>query len=453
MEIIKPQAGAQEQFLATSADICLYGGSAGGGKTFAILLEPLRHIINKHFSAMIFRRTSPAITNPGGLYDEALNIYPNIGAKGYKSPNHYFVFPSGAKVVMSHLQYDDTVHSYQGSQIPLIIFDELTHFSWKQFMYMLSRNRSAKAGIKPYIRATCNPDPDSWVAEFISWWIDQETGLAIPERSGIIRWFVVIEDVVIWGDTKEELKEKYDVEPKSFTFIRSSIYDNKILLQNDAGYLANLQAQDQVTREQLLNGNWKIRPASGMYFKENQVQIVDVIPSDIVALCRGWDLAGTEETPQNKSPDKTAGVLMARLKSGQFIVLDVFAECLSASSVRQAIINKSAQDRVNYRVPSVIRIPQDPGQAGKEQAQSYVRMLSGYNIKVNTVNGSKITRAEPFASQWQQGNVMLLRGDWNKKYINEMVAFPEGLHDDVIDASSDAFNEIANYRDISGFLS
>ena len=91
---------------------------------------------------------------------------------------------------------------------------------------------------------------------------------------------------------------------KSFTFIPSSIYDNKILLENDKGYLANLKAQDTVTKEQLLNGNWKIRPASGLYFKHNQISVVNNIPDKIVAICRAWDLAATEETPTNRSPVK-----------------------------------------------------------------------------------------------------------------------------------------------------
>ena len=135
--IIKPQKGKQEQFLSSKADIVFYGGAAGGGKTYAALIEPLRHINNKNFSCIIFRRTSPQITTPGGLWDTALEMYTALGAKDIRSPNRYFRFPSGAKIVMNHLQYDKTVYDYQGAQIPLIEFEELTHFSWKQFTYML----------------------------------------------------------------------------------------------------------------------------------------------------------------------------------------------------------------------------------------------------------------------------------------------------------------------------
>jgi hypothetical protein len=75
------------------------------------------------------------------------------------------------------------VYDWQGAQIPLICFDELTHFRAHQFFYMVSRNRST-CGVRPYIRATCNPDADSWVANFLAWWIDPETGFPIPERAG-----------------------------------------------------------------------------------------------------------------------------------------------------------------------------------------------------------------------------------------------------------------------------
>ena len=449
--IIRPQHGKQEQFLSSNADIVFYGGAAGGGKTYAALIEPLRHVNNKNFSCIIFRRTSPQITTPGGLWDTALELYTALGAKDIRSPNRYFRFPSGAKIVMNHLQYDKTVYDYQGAQIPLIEFEELTHFSWKQFTYMLTRNRSATAGIKPYIRATCNPDPDSWVADFIKWHIDQDTGYAIQERGGIIRWFIIMNDEPIWADNPDELFDKYGIEPKSFTFIPSSVYDNKILLENNCEYLANLKAQDEVTKEQLLNGNWKIRPAGGLYFKANQAPIVNVVPDKIIGICRAWDLAATEATPQNKSPDKTAGVLMARLRNGQFIVLDVFTGCLNAAGVRQAVRSIAIQDRINYRCNS-IHIPQDPGQAGKEQAQSYVGFLAGFNVQTERVNGSKINRAEPFASQWQQGNVLLLRGDWNRIYTNELSSFPDGLHDDLVDASSDAFNFLTRIRNFEALL-
>src|SRR5690606_12789818 len=122
---------------------------------------------------------------------------------------------------------------------------------WGQFAYMLSRNRST-CGVRPYIRGTLNPDPDHWTRSFIDWWIGGN-GLAIPERSGVIRYFVNVDDVIHWADTPDELIAQFSYLPKppipkSFTFIGASVYDNRILMEADPGYLANLMAMNKVER-------------------------------------------------------------------------------------------------------------------------------------------------------------------------------------------------------------
>lgn len=452
--MIRPQQGAQEKFLMSPADIAIYGGAAGGGKTYALLLECLRHVDNPDFGAVVFRRQSNQITNEGGLWDTANNMYIPLGAMPKLSPSPQMVFKSGAKVSFHHMQYEKDKFGWQGSQIPLIAFDELTHFSEGQFVYMLSRNRST-CGVKPYIRATTNPDADSWVAEFLSWWINQETGYPIPERSGVIRYFYRLDGSFLWGDTVQELVDKYHADPalcKSVTFIASSIYDNKILLEANPEYLANLNGLDVVEKERLLKGNWKIRPSAGLYFKRENIRIVQTIPGRLISVCRSWDLAATEITNENKNPDRTAGVLMGRLKSGEFIVLDVIRRAANAADVRRMIVQTAKADRLEYGMHT-ITLPQDPGQAGKDQAATYVKALAGYKVRTAPVTGSKINRAVPFSAQWQGGNVLLLAGDWNKEYLQEMEGFPDALHDDMVDASSDAFKQVANAADWSALIS
>lgn len=275
---IRPQQGFQEMALSTPADIAILGGAAGCGKTFTLLLEFLRHIRNPKYTSVIFRRTTPQITSPGGLWDTSLKLYSQVGGIPTTKP-YVWSFPVHgspykAKINFSHLQYEKDLNDWQGSQIPVIGFDELTHFTETMFFYFLSRNRS-DSGIKGYIRATCNPDPDSWVKKFISWWIDPVTGYPIEERAGKVRYMVRKDGVTVWGDTKQEVYEqcpdffenKHVVEAgakitdliKSVTFIPGNIKDNKILVTQDPGYLGNLLSLDENTRAQLLGGNWKIR--------------------------------------------------------------------------------------------------------------------------------------------------------------------------------------------------
>lgn len=333
-------------------------------------------------------------------------------------------------------------------------FDEVTHFTSAQFWYMLSRNRSV-CGIKPYVRATCNPDADSWLASFMQWWWDPETGYPIPERSGVIRYFARYDDKTYWGDTREELLESHPELKaemiKSFTFISAKLTDNKILMETDPGYLGNLLSQNEIDKERLLYGNWKIRPAVGMYFKRHQFEIVDALPSKVMSWVRAWDFAATVPNEHNPSPDATAGVLMGKLQDGRYIVADVKHERLGAGDVRKLVMNTAVLDRMKYKFVE-ITIPQDPGQAGKEQAASYVSMLGGFTVNVHKPTGSKITRATPYASQVQVGNVLLLKGDWNEDYLSELEGFPDANHDDQVDASSDAFNSLQKSKSWAGLI-
>lgn len=267
----RPQEGFQEKALSTNADIAIMGGAAGSGKTFSLLYEFLRHIDNPRAGAVAFRKTFPQIIMEGGMLDESRLLYPYFGGT-YNDSKHTWKFPSGAKISFRHLQHEKNIYDYQGSQIPLIMFDEITHFTEKMFLYMLSRNRSL-SGIKPYMRCTCNPDPDSFVYNLIKWWIDEETGFPISERDGVVRYFTIDNGIYVWGDTKEEViaqaphlfeNQKFNLQKKldmikSLTFIKGSIDDNQILMEKDPGYLANLMAQDADTRSRLLDGNWKFR--------------------------------------------------------------------------------------------------------------------------------------------------------------------------------------------------
>lgn len=438
--------------MATPASICIYGGAAGGGKSFGLLLSALRYKNVPGFGCTIFRKNFNQIFAQGGLWDESMEIYQGVKGACPKFARGQWLFCNDegqtlSKVTFAHIEKDEDVHKWQGSQICEIGFDELTHFSEKIFFYMLSRNRSA-CGVEPFVRATCNPDANSWVAKFIEWWIDQDTGYPIPERSGKIRWFIRRDETLYWANTRQELWKRFNLttteeksEPRSVTFIMSKLSDNKELLRVNPGYLANLKALSQVERERLLMGNWKIKAAAGLYFKRSQLgDILNSVPADVIQWVRCWDLAATEKTDDG-DPAYTAGVLIGKRASGRYVIADVVNKQMSASDVRQTIKHTAQMDFAKYKRVRV-RLPKDPGQAGKEQAESYIKFLAGFDVVTVAETGSKEARAEPMAAQWQVGNFDIVYGSWNEEYLLQLENFPDGKFKDMVDASANGFAEI-----------
>ncbi len=264
----------------------------------------------------------------------------------------------------------------------------------------------------------------------------------------VIYWFDNIEDAVSAAmDNGIEEKEALTM-PKSVTFIASTLQDNKILMKNDPGYMANLQALALVERERLLKGNWKIKAAAGLMFKRTKCNMLEKLPADVVLWARGWDLAATSEDEKG-DPAYTASVLIGKRKNGRYIIADVINRRCDAAEVRGLIKMTCITDRAKYGKVTT-RLPQDPGQAGKAQAQSFLKLLSGFIVKILPESGDKVTRAEPLSAQWlglegmDKGNVDVLIADWNEIYFNQMESFPQSKFKDMADASSSAFNEIEN---------
>lgn len=197
---------------------------------------------------------------------------------------------------------------------------------------------------------------------------------------------------------------------------------------------------------QNIQGNWKIKAAAGLMFKRVKVNMLEEIPPDVIKWARGWDLAATSEDEKG-DPAYTAGVLIGKRRNGRYIVADVINRRLSSSDVREIIKQTCIADRAKYgRVAT--RLPQDPGQAGKDQAQSFMKLLAGFAVKCIQESGDKVTRAEPFSAQWlglegmDKGNVDVLIAPWNEEYFNECENFPQSKFKDMVDASSSAFTEL-----------
>jgi len=464
---IRPQAGPQELILQTPADIGIIGGSLFGGKSWSLVIEPLRHVRVPGFNFVVFRRTMPEITNPGGLWEETEKWYYAAGGEP-RLHVHEWDFADGRVTgKFAGLQFENDVDLWKGAQICLLIFDQLESFTERQFFTMLSRNRST-CGVEPYVRGSVNPDPDSFVATFLGWWIDVD-GWAIPARSGVIRWFIKVNDQVEWStvtcapesyaayDTQKiaavaELEARFPGQAqteggialaKSVTFVLARLQDNVIGRTINPTYEANVRSMAGWERERLLGGdrggNWKARPTAGKVFNRAWFKTtLHALPTgDIVRWVRYWDKAGTQDGGKY-----SAGVLMAQLRDKRVLIVDVERGQWSALNRETVIKQKADADRQTFGDVD-IWVEQEPGSGGKESAEASVRNLAGHTVRVDKVTGDKVTRANPLSAQAEAGNVLLMAGSWTEAFLKEAHSF-DGVHgySDQIDAAAGAFNKL-----------
>ena len=227
----------QARFMERPEYECLYGGAAGGGKSDALIAEALRQVNIPHYKALILRKTYPQLSE---LIEKSLNLYPKAFPKArYNNTAHTWTFPSGAKIIFGSLNHTQDKINYQGKAYDFIGFDELTHFTLEEYMYLYSRNRPNGPGTRVYLRATTNPGGigHGWVKErFIT---------PAPPMTPM-----ETEVEVIKPDGKK-VKMK-----RSRIFVPATVFDNQKLLENDPNYLANLAMMPEAEKNALLYGSW-----------------------------------------------------------------------------------------------------------------------------------------------------------------------------------------------------
>lgn len=416
----------------------------------------------KSYEAVVLRRETTQLDDLAQKSKELFSkVYP--GLQPVHSPNFEWAFPAGGKAKYRHCQREHDYAKFDGWEINLLCFDELTHFTERQYKAICARVRSSDPTLPRLIRATTNPGGPGhdWVFRHWGAWLDpeftadgleprlDENGKKVPPaRPGEVWWIRTEKDQETYFRSEPPPEEGKTL-ALSRTFIPARTEDNPKLTANDPEYLAELNKLDPVRREQLKGGNWLVKPAAGKYFKREWVEFIDRAPTTVLSRVRAWDLAGTEKTDSSDDPDWTVGVLMS-FTGTQFVIEDEVRFRGNPGEVKRRIKQTAEQD--GYSV--MIRMPQDPGQAGKAQAVDYTTELTGWYIITKPVTGDKIQRFGPFSAQAELGaqtqtgpkRVAIVRAPWNAGYCGELEGFPEAGHKkDRVDATSDGFDTLANH--------
>lgn len=279
-KIISPFPGSQELFVRSSADIAIFGGNLGGGKTAGAILANAEPGLDSNYRAMMLRRTYGELKSAGGPLDEFAKLYGN-NVTVTKSENPRITFKqSGAWIELRQIADENPAkvrETFKGTQVDCVFFEELTGFQFYTFNYIASRVRG-QAEWTGKVRATTNPSKYHFVRKMLDWYIGED-GLVIPERSGIVRYVYLdgekVEDYV-WGDSKSEVYAKcktsidrrlasmkrdditYENFIKSFVFYLGNLSENKAIIENNPDYVGNVSGAEG---EALLLGNWNWEPS------------------------------------------------------------------------------------------------------------------------------------------------------------------------------------------------
>jgi phage terminase large subunit-like protein len=478
---LAPQPGPQTDFLACGADVVLTGGGAGGGKSYSLLLDPLRYAVGSGctpgWEGVLFRRHAKDLIGSGSLFEEARRLYVPTGAvmRAGEYMDARWPHPAtgalegGPILAFRHLD-GANVLDYQGKQYAWIGIDEATHLDLSWILYLITRARTV-CGTRAVVRMTCNPDSSHALREWVEPYLFQGgdlDGTADRSLSGVIRYFArsTSNDRLVWGATRGEaalLAGRDPSEVKSFAFIPSLYTDNLELLRMNPDYAASLSLHGRVTEEQLRRGNWHVRAETGGMLRRSRWGVVDKPLAPIVHRSRAWDKAATKPGERNRDPDFTFGTRFDWDIHGRFYVHSPAACRDEPPEVDRLMRATAALDG-----PTVTQIiEQDPGQAGKADALHTRRNLeaSGRCGPIITTRpiADKVTKAQPLALALEQGmpggevwqpRGFILVGPWlEEPYADggeaprtlgdllwsHVAPFPDGLHDDAADTLAIAY--------------
>ncbi|MGQ1358359.1 phage terminase large subunit (plasmid) [Acinetobacter baumannii] len=464
--IFAPCSPVQAKLLQSDATITVYGGSMGSAKTYGGLLRHLQYVNSPHYVGYVIRKNEVVLRAGGGAFEEAKALYkafePRV--KITEKPMR-FRFPSGAVINFAGAEDEKAMEKYRGLNLTGVMVDEGTQLSERQIWFLISRLRNGKdPNIMPNIWITCNPDPDSYLFEWVKWYLypvgHPLAGRPDKDKNGLKRYFVSTPEGLVWSDNEQELLDKYPhlftkgTRPLSFRFIGGTVYDNPPLLKNSPQYLQNLlQQKDRVVRERELYGNWFARREDSSYFNRSWCEIVDKPPERVRKRVRSWDLAFTLPTETNPNPDYTCGVRLSKDDEGTIYVEDMVLERVGSGQIIELIAKTGLEDAEMFGVVETT-IPQDAGGMAKFAARDMASKLREHGVSPIVVpvgNKGKLVRFIPFSGAAQNKHVKIVRGDWNAAFFHQLEAFGSGnkaVHDDAVDAVADAYKRVAENRTI-----
>lgn len=432
---------------------------AGSGKSYLALLKALKYCEDPAARVAIIRLSYPMLKGVGGLVDESKHLYKQFGAEWKQQPLEW-VFPNGA--IIKFMALPDDLTELQGLQITCAICDESAEFSQEAILAIKARLRGARYKGKISMMLTCNPNRNSYLYDWVSWCLDPETGIPKEGTESITRWFVMLNNKMLWGNSIEELYAEHgtgytvgvDFIPTSVRYIPMTIYDNPVLLKNNPGYLANLLSMSRVNQLRFLKGSWTAVVEGSSVFNRAWIRFVDEPPVNPITKVRSWDLAYSVPSEANKNVDFTAGVLMSRTREGTYCIEHVERFQKLTDGVVKGITDTSLhRDGTDI----LVTIPKDNG-GGKAASALFLRMFAEAGLYVRGITQtnqvSKMKRFLPFCTLAESGAVTMVKADWNEDFLLELERFDgsRGVHDDQVDATSDAFLTLARQTTIPTFV-